>query len=352
MRVFIQSLPRPFRSPVAAGGIVQRIALVVFFAVLLAILLGGWQWSGEFRSRDSDRPRLVPAADGQAAPGAESGILDSAVLPIEPSEAKALNDARPVDVARPHAARPFALPASHLRSRAYAASLRCLAEAVFYEAGNQGDAGGRAVAQVVLNRVRHPAFPHTVCGVIYQGYARATGCQFTFTCDGSLAREPSVRGWDRALRIAREALAGAVDANVGLATHFHADYVVPYWAPSLAKIGRVGTHLFYQLPGRLGAAAAFTARYDPTGELASSAGRPSIAIVPEKPGPEMVAGSPAPPLSAQPGLLSDSEAGALVPQGGELRQRIPELVADTVAGSLRVGEGAVPLADGQGAPRR
>src|SRR6476660_5886742 len=64
-------------------------------------------------------------------------------------------------------------------------SLQCLTQAIYYEARNQSDDGERAVAQVVLNRVRHPAFPNTVCGVVYQGAVRpGGGCQFTFTCDG------------------------------------------------------------------------------------------------------------------------------------------------------------------------
>ncbi|MFN5901342.1 MAG: cell wall hydrolase, partial [Novosphingobium sp.] len=70
------------------------------------------------------------------------------------------------------------------RSRA----LQCLAAAVYYEARSESDVGQRAVAQVVLNRVAHPSYPNTVCGVVYQGSERTTGCQFSFTCDGSLAK--------------------------------------------------------------------------------------------------------------------------------------------------------------------
>ena len=82
--------------------------------------------------------------------------------------------------------------------RRAAQALECLASAVYYEAGNQDDDGERAVAQVVLNRVRHPAFPASVCGVVYEGSTRPTGCQFTFTCDGSLYRQPDADGWRRA----------------------------------------------------------------------------------------------------------------------------------------------------------
>ena len=140
-------------------------------------------------------------------------------------------------------------------------ALECLASAVYYEAGNEGPDGERAVAQVVLNRVRHPAFPASVCAVVYQGSTRPTGCQFTFTCDGSLTRRPDAEGWKLAYRVAQAALSGAVYAPVGLATHYHADYVVPYWASSLAKNAIVGAHIFYRWAGGWGQPAAFTDTY-------------------------------------------------------------------------------------------
>ncbi|MEE4205172.1 MAG: cell wall hydrolase, partial [Erythrobacter sp.] len=106
----------------------------------------------------------------------------------------------------------------------------CLAEAVFYEAASESEAGQRAVAQVVVNRVRHPAWPNSVCAVVFQGSERSTGCQFTFTCDGSRARPAAGAAWARARRIARDALAGEVYAPVGLATHYHTLWVAPRWA--------------------------------------------------------------------------------------------------------------------------
>jgi hypothetical protein len=116
---------------------------------------------------------------------------------------------------------------------------------------------------VVLNRVRHPAFPKSVCGVVFQGAERPTGCQFTFTCDGSLGRKPSAEGWRAARKIAEAALAGAVYAKAGQATHYHTRWVVPYWASELAKIGDVGAHIFYRWQGPWGQPAAFKAAYTP-----------------------------------------------------------------------------------------
>jgi hypothetical protein len=177
---------------------------------------------------------------------------------LAPEQALQLNQQIPLIDGPNPAARPFAF-AGNAATRARA--LECLASAVYYEAGSQDDGGERAVAQVVLNRVRHPAFPASICDVVYQGSTRATGCQFTFTCDGSLYRRPDLAGWARARRIADAALSGSVYAPVGYATHYHADYVVPYWASTLAKNAVVGAHIFYRWAGGWGRPAAFGKGY-------------------------------------------------------------------------------------------
>ena len=137
-------------------------------------------------------------------------------------------------------------------------ALECLAQAVYYEARSESEDGQRAVAQVVLNRVRHPAYPNSVCGVVYQGAERSTGCQFTFTCDGSAGAAIEPYAWDRARRIAAAALAGAVYRPVGLATNYHTTAIRPYWAPSLVPQTVVGAHIFYRRPGGSGAPGAFS----------------------------------------------------------------------------------------------
>jgi hypothetical protein len=128
-------------------------------------------------------------------------------------------------------------------------ALTCLAQAISYEAGNETLAGQEAVAQVILNRLRHPAYPKSICGVVYQGSERKTGCQFTFTCDGSLLRPRSAQSIAFATAVAERVLSGGTSAIVGGATHYHANYVSPYWAPSLVKIATIGAHIFYRMPG-------------------------------------------------------------------------------------------------------
>ena len=177
---------------------------------------------------------------------------------VAPEQALQLNAAIPVASGPNPAAPPFVFKGN---AAARKQALECLASAVYYEAGDQDDAGQRAVAQVVLNRVRHPAFPASVCGVVYEGSTRPTGCQFTFTCDGSLNRQPDLAGWRRAYTIAEAALSGSVYAPVGYATHYHADYVVPYWSATLAKNAVVGAHIFYRWAGGWGQPAAFVKSY-------------------------------------------------------------------------------------------
>jgi hypothetical protein len=197
-------------------------------------------------------PQMTTA---EAAPPAPPPLL---LEKVAPQLALQINSRIPLAGGPNPAALPFVFKGSGVaRSRA----LECLASAVYYEAGSQGAEGERAVAQVVLNRVRHPAFPATVCGVVYQGSTRATGCQFTFTCDGSLNRQPDAEGWKRAYGIASAALSGAVFAPVGWATHYHADYVVPYWASTLAKSTVVGAHIFYRWAGGWGRPGSFGKSY-------------------------------------------------------------------------------------------
>ncbi|MBA4090898.1 MAG: cell wall hydrolase [Sphingobium sp.] len=141
-------------------------------------------------------------------------------------------------------------------------ALNCLTSAVYYEAANEPDDGQRAVAQVVLNRVRSPLWPNTVCGVVYQGSERTDyKCQFTFSCDGAMARMPAAAAWVRARRVAGDALAGKVYAPVGLATHYHTLAVRPLWSSSLQAVAVIGAHIFYRNPGFNGTAAAFSDPY-------------------------------------------------------------------------------------------
>jgi len=205
---------------------------------------------------------LPPAIERQAPTAAEQALItatrgSNAAGHLDGDAAERANAALPFSQAPLQAAQPFVVS---LDSPAGRNALLCLTQAIYYEAGFEPDAGQKAVAQVVLNRVRHPAFAHSVCGVVYEG-ASAPGCQFSFACDGSLRRSPAPAAWRRARGVAIWALSGGVDADVGMATHYHTRWISPYWAPKLAKLARIGAHIFYRWPGDWGRRAAFVSAY-------------------------------------------------------------------------------------------
>lgn len=190
----------------------------------------------------------VPVARNAAPPTAE-------MLEAE-GRAILMNASMPLSSATLQPATPFVFTGSDEDKQL---AQRCLTQAVYYEAGYEPLAGRRSVAQVVLNRVRSSAFPNSVCGVIYQGAGTPT-CQFTFVCTTDLGRPPSAAAWREAELVARAALSGYVEQSVGEATHYHANYVAPRWAPTLAKVAVIGMHIFYQSRGA-GQSSAFTQRY-------------------------------------------------------------------------------------------
>ena len=227
------------------------LALVLVLAMAAALFSPGSPLKAEEPASEA-RPAKIQAALIEATVGEHAGEVAATGL-----EAQKVNAALPFSKAPVQAARPFDAPSG---GTAYERALTCLTQAVYYEAGFEPVEGRRAVAQVVLNRARHPAFPKSVCGVVYQRNSTPV-CQFSFVCDGSLNRSPAPAAWADARRIAVAALAGFVEPSVGSATHYHADYVAPRWAPLLAKITRIGAHIFYRWPGAWGQPRAFTGRY-------------------------------------------------------------------------------------------
>ena len=228
----------------------ETVAAVMLSAVALVVVAGS-----------GDATPLLPGfgAQEEAKVAAPPKPLPTEIRNLAPETALQVNAQIPLSGGPNPAAQPFLFGNASAETRARA--LECLTSAVYYEAAQEPADGQRAVAQVVLNRVRHPAFPNSVCGVVYEGSTRTTGCQFTFTCDGSMRYAPVPSLWNRARGIAEAALAGSVFAPAGYATHYHANYVVPYWASSLVKTSIQGAHIFYRWSGGWGRPAAFTDRW-------------------------------------------------------------------------------------------
>lgn len=136
------------------------------------------------------------------------------------------------------------------RNSRSAAQRRCLAIGIYFEARGEPKKGQQAVAQVILNRVRNPAYPNTICGVVYQNKHMRNACQFSFTCDGIRDKVRSRRHWSLAKKYAN----GAIDGrywlkSVGSSTHYHADYVWPRWRKKMKRLTKIGRHIFYRTYG-------------------------------------------------------------------------------------------------------
>ncbi|MEP7350062.1 MAG: cell wall hydrolase [Sphingorhabdus sp.] len=258
---------RSARSPAQRRFIGTREIILVLMAFALLALVPSVAQISPFGDA-SPTEMHVPTLGASERP--DENFSGSAFYFLEPEfsvpPANADGDDAPLDDAdTPYditgvgdAARPFVMRAG---SAEYPRALKCLTDAIYYEAATEPDVGQQAVAQVILNRMRHPTYPNSVCGVIYQGSERRTGCQFSYSCDGSMARLPARFYWERARRVASAALAGHVYAPVGMATHYHTVQVNPYWAPSLHFISTIGAHRFYRWKGSAGRPSAFFRRH-------------------------------------------------------------------------------------------
>jgi spore germination cell wall hydrolase CwlJ-like protein len=267
---------------------------------------------------------------------------------VSPETAETLNAARPDYIGDIIAARGFAVPKSDGVDGAADRALDCLAAAIYYEARSESLQGQRAVAQVVLNRVRDPLYPASVCGVVFQGSERITGCQFSFTCDGSLAAPPREPMWTRSRAVARAALNGYVEASVGLASHYHTQWVVPVWRTDLVKLRTIGAHIFYGWRGRQSSSAGLRTSYagfEPPllpgfaaetaiaeGEEASDMMAGGFAAQSVENGPIGTGGSPAPPPSTP--LSADIRAGAMIARDSQLKVDDAPVPLSKLAGAL------------------
>lgn len=297
--------------------------LAASFLLAAAAIYGGLSFAKR-RAAGSSIDVTLPPLTVQSVAAIKALPPPNLLKPVSPVEATKENAERPFAARPDSAASRFVL---HTDADNRTRALTCLAQAVYYEAAGEGTDGGRAVAQVVLNRLRHPGFPSTICGVVYEGADRPTGCQFSFTCDGSMQRIPVPVLWTRSKEIAEDALKGRVFGPVGHATHYHADYVLPYWADSLDKSVQVGRHIFYRLHGALGDARGFSQRYGGTEPPFRVPG--AAVVMPQTPETEELAkalvgdtakqapaevAKASPPPS--PPLLVDSTGATLLADGG------------------------------------
>jgi spore germination cell wall hydrolase CwlJ-like protein len=125
----------------------------------------------------------------------------------------------------------------------------CLSQALYYEARGEGRIGEQAVAEVVFHRVNAGTFGHSICDVVYEGSGHP-GCQFSFTCNGDLDRPRDETAWTKSEQLAAQILTGGIRLRnaTGGATHYHATWASPFWAPTLKITAQIGNHIFYRAP--------------------------------------------------------------------------------------------------------
>lgn len=127
---------------------------------------------------------------------------------------------------------------------------KCLTAGIYFESRGESVKGQAAVAQVILNRVRNPTYPGTICGVVYQNKNLYNRCQFSFACDRIPDIVWSLAHWQTAKEIALAVTAGKIWLpEVGSATHYHATYVRPDWGPTMKRLTQIGKHIFYRTYG-------------------------------------------------------------------------------------------------------
>jgi spore germination cell wall hydrolase CwlJ-like protein len=135
-------------------------------------------------------------------------------------------------------------------SRSYNKEIECLTAAIYFEAGGEPVRGQNMVAQVVLNRVESRFYPDSVCDVVYQNAHRRNACQFSFACDDLTDEfsEPAAHAMARKIAVFAfncDEDCKASRGEIAQSTHYHADYVAPFWSKKLQKTGKVGSHIFY-----------------------------------------------------------------------------------------------------------
>ncbi len=233
----------------------DRKIFLIGAGLLIAFLFGLWVAPYVKRARGP-----LPGEVSQLLPPLDPDMVEPLVFkPVARDVAEAANAAVPVTDKPVPAAAPFIFFGKDEEKQR---AIDCLAATIYYEAGAEAVTGQIAVAQVVLNRMRHPAYPKTICGVVFQGHERRTGCQFSYTCDGSMVRRrPSPAAWSSAQRLATAMVNGMVYAPVGTATHYHTDWVLPAWSAKLEKVRVERTHLFFRYLGFWGTTKAFVGRH-------------------------------------------------------------------------------------------
>ena len=218
-----------------------RHIIAVSTAALIAVATASYAVSSSLSDNADDHQA---AAWGAKAVAYQKTMLDGA-QDIDAFAAQNTN----MSISRDYAQIEDLIPVTYVHRQAaefIRAEQNCLAKAVYYEARSESRSGQMAVAEVVLNRVKSKHYPNSVCGVVYQGSGRTTGCQFSFMCDGSMNKMPNGKLWKKSLDIAAFMYTYDGKPFTHGATHYHTTAINPKWSANLRFDRQIGTHKFYR----------------------------------------------------------------------------------------------------------
>lgn len=230
----VEALIAPASTIVAKGSLLPETSFEIAAAKMSLKQTVYTEGKGDFVDDDpGEAVQIIPAAinlQEQAAPPKKKLVLAPPPAKVEQSFKLKRSEKQKVIAQR----------------RLRLAEENCLARAIYFEARSETELGQLAVAKVILNRVKDPDFPKSICGVVYQGSGRRNSCQFSFACDGLPDDVRNAAAWSRSKRIAQMAIQGDQKVRViGSATNYHADYVRPKWAKSMKRLIKIGHHVFY-----------------------------------------------------------------------------------------------------------
>jgi hypothetical protein len=208
----------------------RRADFIVASALALTVLMGGACTA--YAPSTDQQPGVAPKIAQAVALPTASQIVAADVAQQDAPETAIVPQRAPTD--------------SEIEGLKILAKTECLADAMYYEARGEGEAGQMAIAEVVYNRMHDGIHPHNICGVVFEGAHQHT-CQFSFTCNGEMLRPKEPGAWRRAERLALRIVTGnvALGDTTGDATSFHAVDVQPGWS-DMERTTQIGNHVFYR----------------------------------------------------------------------------------------------------------
>ena len=207
-------------------------------------LPGGAQPTPDQRVASNNAPATTGSIGGSAAVAAIDQVVPMAPVPMMATPQLAY--AR--ETTAPTGGLPLGDPTVDKYGNAVTTKdIYCMSQAIYFEARGEPYRGQIAVGQVVMNRLHHPIYPKDICQVVFQNQQMRNACQFSFACDGIPETVTEPAAWKQAEEIAKGVITGAMYLpEVGKATHYHATYVYPDWAPRLKRVAQIDHHIFYQ----------------------------------------------------------------------------------------------------------